>query len=72
MIEAHEKSGAEISIATYPVDAKDATSFGILKTDENNIIKSKLYIQNCKSKKGLANAMPFFAAPLLGLEPRTL
>ncbi|WP_400080071.1 glucose-1-phosphate adenylyltransferase [Winogradskyella sp. R77965] len=40
MIEAHEESGAEISIATYPVDAKDATSFGIMKTDENNIIKS--------------------------------
>ncbi|WP_339756331.1 glucose-1-phosphate adenylyltransferase [uncultured Winogradskyella sp.] len=40
MIDAHEVSGAEISIATYPVDAKDATSFGILKTDENNIIKS--------------------------------
>lgn len=40
MIEAHESSGAEISIATYPVNAKDATSFGILKTDENNIIKS--------------------------------
>jgi glucose-1-phosphate adenylyltransferase len=40
MIEAHEKSGAEISIATYPVDAKDATSFGILKTDDDNVIKS--------------------------------
>ncbi|WP_323789725.1 glucose-1-phosphate adenylyltransferase [Psychroserpens sp.] len=40
MIEAHEASGAEISIATYPVDAKDATSFGILKTDDDNIIQS--------------------------------
>jgi glucose-1-phosphate adenylyltransferase len=40
MITAHAESGAEISIATYPVNAKDATSFGILKTDENNIIKS--------------------------------
>jgi len=40
MIEAHEKSGAEISIATYPVDAKDATSFGILKTNDENIITS--------------------------------
>jgi glucose-1-phosphate adenylyltransferase len=40
MIQAHEESGAEISIATYPVNAKDATSFGILKTDENNVIKS--------------------------------
>ena len=40
MVEAHEKSGAEISIATQPVNAKDATAFGILKTDDDNIIKS--------------------------------
>ena len=40
MIEAHEKSGAEISIATQPVHAKDATAFGILKTDDNNFISS--------------------------------
>ncbi|WP_431159456.1 sugar phosphate nucleotidyltransferase, partial [Winogradskyella poriferorum] len=32
--------GEEISIATQPVNAKDAGAFGILKTDENNIIKS--------------------------------
>ncbi|WP_223549983.1 glucose-1-phosphate adenylyltransferase [Aestuariivivens sp. NBU2969] len=40
MIQAHEESGAEISIATIPVNAKDATGFGILKSDENNIITS--------------------------------
>lgn len=40
MIEAHEASGAEISIATQPVNAKDATAFGILKTDDKSIIKS--------------------------------
>ncbi len=40
MIDRHEKSGAEISIATYPVNAKDATSFGILKTDDKNRITS--------------------------------
>ncbi len=40
MIEKHVKSKAEISIATYPVNAKDATSFGILKTDDNNKITS--------------------------------
>ena len=34
MIEHHIESGAEISIATIPVNAKDATSFGILKSDE--------------------------------------
>jgi glucose-1-phosphate adenylyltransferase len=40
MIEAHEKSGAEITVATQPVSAKEATSFGILKTDDNNFISS--------------------------------
>lgn len=40
MIEAHAKSGAEISIATIPVNEKDATSFGILKTDKNNTVTS--------------------------------
>jgi glucose-1-phosphate adenylyltransferase len=40
MIKRHEESNAEISIATYPVNAKDATSFGLLKTDDNNNITS--------------------------------
>ncbi|WNM17843.1 glucose-1-phosphate adenylyltransferase [Flavobacterium capsici] len=40
MIDAHQKNGADISIATLPVTAKEATEFGILKTDENNFISS--------------------------------
>lgn len=40
MIEKHVKSKAKISIATYPVNAKDATSFGILKTDDKSVITS--------------------------------
>ena len=40
MIRAHIESEAEISIATLPVNAKDGTSFGILKSDKNNIITS--------------------------------
>ncbi|WP_396183172.1 glucose-1-phosphate adenylyltransferase [Flavobacterium sp.] len=40
MIEAHQKSGATITIATLPVSAKEATDFGILKTDENSFITS--------------------------------
>jgi len=40
MIDNHIESNAEISIATYPVDAKDATGFGILKTDTENTITS--------------------------------
>ncbi len=40
MIEKHIKSNAEISIATMPVNANDATSFGILKTNDEDVITS--------------------------------
>jgi len=40
MVNAHIKSKAEISIATIPVNEKEAPSFGILKSDENNFISS--------------------------------
>ncbi|QRM90495.1 glucose-1-phosphate adenylyltransferase [Lacinutrix sp. WUR7] len=40
MIDKHEASNAEITIATYPVTAKEATGFGILKTDDENTITS--------------------------------
>ncbi len=40
MIDAHHKSGASISIATLPVNAKEAPEFGILKTDSENFITS--------------------------------
>jgi glucose-1-phosphate adenylyltransferase len=40
MIKAHEKSGASITIATLPVNDKDAPEFGILKTDDDSFITS--------------------------------
>ncbi|MBT8376930.1 MAG: glucose-1-phosphate adenylyltransferase [Bacteroidia bacterium] len=40
MLERHIHANAKISIATYPVNAKDATSFGILKSNEDNVITS--------------------------------
>ena len=40
MLQAHINSDAKISVATIPVNAKDATSFGILKADEHNVIRS--------------------------------
>jgi glucose-1-phosphate adenylyltransferase len=40
MIDAHIASKAEISIATIPVNAKDATSFGILKANHENVVTS--------------------------------
>jgi glucose-1-phosphate adenylyltransferase len=40
MLEEHIKSQADISIATLPVNAKDASEFGILKTNDENCIES--------------------------------
>jgi glucose-1-phosphate adenylyltransferase len=40
MFENHAARGADISIATIPVDARDAPEFGILKTNEENMIAS--------------------------------
>ena len=40
MIKAHHESGANITIATLPVTAKEAPEFGILKTDAENYITS--------------------------------
>lgn len=40
MFRTHEKENADITIATIPVTASDATEFGILKANENNRIMS--------------------------------
>jgi len=40
MIDNHKNAGADITIATIPVTFKEATEFGILKTDEHNGIAS--------------------------------
>jgi glucose-1-phosphate adenylyltransferase len=40
MIAKHKESEAEITIATYPVNAKDATGFGLLKTNDENVVTS--------------------------------
>lgn len=47
MIEKHAALKADISVATIPVTAKDASSFGIMKTDENFNITS--FIEKPKS-----------------------
>ncbi len=40
MLQEHIKSKAKISIATIPVNAKESSSFGILKANEKNVITS--------------------------------
>ena len=55
MLEQHENAQADISIATIPVNAKEATSFGILKSDENNEITS--FIEKPEAKLLLRNQL---------------
>jgi len=38
MLKHHKESGADLTIATIPVDRHDATGFGIMKTDKNDLI----------------------------------
>lgn len=40
MVEFHQQSEGDITIATIPVNAKDATGFGILKSDDEGNIES--------------------------------
>lgn len=40
MIEAHKKSGAALTIATIPVGDREAPEFGILKSNQENVITS--------------------------------
>jgi len=40
MIEAHKNSGAALTIATIPVGEREAPEFGILKSDNENVITS--------------------------------
>lgn len=47
LIDFHIEKNAKITLATIPVNAKDATSFGILKSDENDRITS--FIEKPKS-----------------------
>ena len=51
MIQNHEDSGAQISIATIPVQAEDATGFGIMKTDEDHFITSFIEKPNAEVLK---------------------
>jgi len=48
MIKAHQESNADLTIATIPVNAREATEFGIMKTNEENIITS--FIEKPKSE----------------------
>lgn len=46
MLEAHIEAESDITIATLPVNDKDAPEFGILKTNSDSCIES--FIETCK------------------------
>lgn len=52
LINKHAESGVDITVATLPVNAKDGTSFGILKTDDNSMISSFIEKPNSDLIKG--------------------
>ncbi|MGJ5643051.1 glucose-1-phosphate adenylyltransferase [Formosa sp. S-31] len=52
IINKHKESGCDITIATLPVNAKDATSFGILKSNEDSMITSFIEKPNSELLKG--------------------
>jgi len=51
MLEQHVKKNAEISIATIPVHVNDVPGFGILKTDDDNLVTA--FVE--KPKSGFEN-----------------
>ncbi len=57
LVDKHIKSKASISLATIPVNAKDATSFGILKTNDKNVITSFI-------EKPAAELLPEWTSPV--------
>lgn len=54
----HEKTGADITIATIPVTAKDAEGFGIMKVDEEGMIDSFVEKPKGDEQKGWDSVVP--------------
>ena len=57
MVQQHIDTGADITIGTVPVNAKDAPSFGIMKTDQDNNITSFI-------EKPKAELLPDWTSPV--------
>jgi glucose-1-phosphate adenylyltransferase len=57
MLQAHIDAGVKISLATIPVNEKDAPSFGILKTDKDNSITSFI-------EKPVTSLLPDWTSPV--------
>ncbi len=63
MAKEHIIKGAELTIATIPVNAKDATDFGIMKVDKKGMIESFI-------EKPKADLLPDWVSPVPKAEQR--
>src|SRR3712207_8134816 len=52
MLASHKEAGADITVATIPVSAKEASEFGILKT-EGGMIRSEEHTSELQSRQYL-------------------
>ncbi len=57
MIDAHAKAGADITLATLPVNAKDAPDFGILKANSDGIVTEFI-------EKPVTELLPAWTSPV--------
>ena len=57
MVQQHIDTGADITIGTVPVNAKEAPSFGIMKTDQDNNITSFI-------EKPNPDLLPYWTSPV--------
>ena len=58
MMKAHEDNNAELTIGTIPVNAHDATGFGILKTDDHGMIESFIEKPTTEQLDGWESEVP--------------
>jgi glucose-1-phosphate adenylyltransferase len=63
MAEAHIRQNADLTIATIPVTAKDATGFGIMKVNEDNYIEKF-------TEKPKADVLPDWVSPVSKAEAK--
>lgn len=58
ILEYHASAGADVTVATIPVNAKDATGFGIMKVDENGFIGSFVEKPSAEEVENWKSALP--------------
>tara|TARA_R110002124_G_scaffold120157_3_gene278032 strand:+ start:13803 stop:15074 length:1272 start_codon:yes stop_codon:yes gene_type:complete len=58
LLKRHKENGSDLTIATIPVNAEDATGFGIMKTNEDGLIDSFIEKPDLETLKDWKSAVP--------------